>query len=200
MHARINRTGASQMPPLARNVVDTNGVAMLTAWINSLPAISLTGATDGAAYLDADVLQLNATPKASVGSHVSRVEFWDNGVLIGSSLTAPFSLSLSGAHLSAGQHRITARVYDDQGGMSPSSLNSINVMPLELKFQGFSSEGAPMLQTQLPTGRIYTIEYTEDLTHWHPLQSNTANGQALQVQDPNAGAQRFYRLVVQPGS
>jgi uncharacterized repeat protein (TIGR03806 family) len=37
LYARINRTGALQMPPLARNVVNTNAVNAVTEWINSLP-------------------------------------------------------------------------------------------------------------------------------------------------------------------
>ncbi len=34
---RINELGDSQMPPLARNVIDTNAVATIDAWIRSLP-------------------------------------------------------------------------------------------------------------------------------------------------------------------
>jgi uncharacterized repeat protein (TIGR03806 family) len=34
--ARVNRTGADMMPPLARHTIDTAGVALLTEWVNSL--------------------------------------------------------------------------------------------------------------------------------------------------------------------
>lgn len=37
MYLRASAVGANQMPPLAKNVVDTNAVAVLAAWINSLP-------------------------------------------------------------------------------------------------------------------------------------------------------------------
>ncbi|MCW1886836.1 PQQ-dependent sugar dehydrogenase [Luteolibacter flavescens] len=37
LHHRVSITGANQMPPLARNLVDKDGVAMLEAWIASLP-------------------------------------------------------------------------------------------------------------------------------------------------------------------
>lgn len=37
LHHRVSITGENQMPPLARNLVDTEGVAMLAAWIDSLP-------------------------------------------------------------------------------------------------------------------------------------------------------------------
>jgi hypothetical protein len=36
MYHRLNTNGSIQMPPLARNVVDTNAVAVLAAWINSM--------------------------------------------------------------------------------------------------------------------------------------------------------------------
>ena len=34
--ARVNRTGANAMPPLARHQIDTAGVQLLTDWINGL--------------------------------------------------------------------------------------------------------------------------------------------------------------------
>jgi uncharacterized repeat protein (TIGR03806 family) len=34
---RMNRTGPEQMPPLGRNTIDTAGVDLISAWINSLP-------------------------------------------------------------------------------------------------------------------------------------------------------------------
>ncbi|HTU67963.1 MAG TPA: PQQ-dependent sugar dehydrogenase [Steroidobacteraceae bacterium] len=34
--ARVNRTGADAMPPLARHTIDTAGVQLLTNWVNSL--------------------------------------------------------------------------------------------------------------------------------------------------------------------
>jgi glucose/arabinose dehydrogenase/regulation of enolase protein 1 (concanavalin A-like superfamily) len=37
LHHRVSITGENQMPPLARNVVDEAGVAMLAEWIDSLP-------------------------------------------------------------------------------------------------------------------------------------------------------------------
>ena len=37
LHQRVNTVGENQMPPLARNQIDTDGVAMLTEWIESLP-------------------------------------------------------------------------------------------------------------------------------------------------------------------
>lgn len=37
MHNRASRVGPLQMPPLAKNIVDTNAVQLMADWINSLP-------------------------------------------------------------------------------------------------------------------------------------------------------------------
>lgn len=42
MHLRMNTVGVYQMPPLARNTIDTAAVATLESWINSLVPPSLT--------------------------------------------------------------------------------------------------------------------------------------------------------------
>lgn len=41
LHYRVNRVGAEQMPPLARNLIDEQGVAMLEQWIQSIPQESV---------------------------------------------------------------------------------------------------------------------------------------------------------------
>jgi hypothetical protein len=50
LHNRANRVGALQMPPLAKNLVDTNAVQLFADWINSLPAgpgVTLTHTNSG---------------------------------------------------------------------------------------------------------------------------------------------------------
>ncbi|WP_150107231.1 immunoglobulin domain-containing protein [Pedosphaera parvula] len=39
LYTRLNTTGAVEMPPLARNSIDTNAVATVAAWINSLKVL-----------------------------------------------------------------------------------------------------------------------------------------------------------------
>ncbi|RYD24168.1 MAG: hypothetical protein EOP88_01330 [Verrucomicrobiaceae bacterium] len=197
LHSRINRVGQDQMPPLGRNRIDTDAVEMLAAWINSLPSISVSGATDGTAVLSSDNLNLTGTAAAASGTIV-RVEFWDNGVKIGESTEAPYSLTLPGP-LAFGEHQITAVVYDSQGRASSSGPIALNVLPLKLSLS-FNDLGEPLLQTQIPSGRNYVIEYSDDLSlPWSHLENGTANGQMLDVRDPSAPAtHRFYRLRVLP--
>lgn len=197
MYSRVNRVGQDQMPPIARNQIDTNAVSMLAAWINSLPAITVTGATDGSAVLSSDSLTLTGAATAAMGG-ISRVEFWDHGVKLGQSTVSPYTLTLA-SPLVSGDHQITSIVYDSQGGVSSSSPIGLNVLPLRLGLS-FSQPGEPMLQTQIPSGRHYVIEFSDDLTQpWKSLEEGVANGQMLDVSDPAAPAShRFYRLRVLP--
>ena len=98
---RISVLGASQMPPLAKNVVDTKAVTVVADWIKSLPAISATlpenwlhadigdvGLAGDASYLDGqfnliasgadiwdtnDEFQFACTPLTGDGQIVARV-------------------------------------------------------------------------------------------------------------------------------
>lgn len=47
LHTRINRVGNLQMPPLARNLIDTNAVQAVAEWIKGLPRSANTTASSG---------------------------------------------------------------------------------------------------------------------------------------------------------
>ena len=160
------------------------------------PSVALTGLPANPAYLHTDSITLTATA-ADADGNVSRVEFWAGNVKLGQDTTAPYSWSWNGP-LATGGHLLKTIAYDNEGRVTTSSIISVAVMPLKLDFTGFSSNGAPMLHTQIPAGRNYTVSYTEDLKIWHPLQSSTANGQTLDLLDPAAGTRRFYQLRVEP--
>lgn len=60
IHNRASRVGALQMPPIAKNMVDSNAVALIAAWINSLP----TGPGVTLARTNSDVPVSGAFPVA----------------------------------------------------------------------------------------------------------------------------------------
>ncbi|MES2920311.1 MAG: Ig-like domain-containing protein [Verrucomicrobiota bacterium] len=160
------------------------------------PTVELTGLPANPAYLHTDSITLTATA-ADTDGNVSRVEFWDGAVKLGQDTTVPYTWSWTGP-LTAGTHLLKTVAYDNDGRVTTSTTVSVTVLPLKLDFTGFNATGAPMLHTQIPAGRSYTISYTDDLVSWHPLQTSTANGQSLDLQDPAAGARRFYQLKVEP--
>ncbi|MES2440045.1 MAG: Ig-like domain-containing protein [Verrucomicrobiota bacterium] len=161
------------------------------------PSVALSGMPANPAYLNTDSITLTASAADSDGN-VSRVEFWNGNVKLGEDSTPPYSWSWGGP-LAPGNHILKTVAYDNDGRATTSASVSVNVMPLKLDFTGFANNGAPLLQTQIPAGRNYTVFYTDDLEHWHPLESDTADGTVLDIQDPDTGEKkRFYQLKVEP--
>ncbi|HEX3133381.1 MAG TPA: Ig-like domain-containing protein, partial [Planctomycetota bacterium] len=94
MHTRDNSLDpAIKMPPLAKNLVDTQAIAAMESWIASLVTsaeITLTAPTAGAMIVRSTATTVNA---AITGSAViSSVDFLANGTVVGSDATAPFSI------------------------------------------------------------------------------------------------------------
>jgi mono/diheme cytochrome c family protein len=162
------------------------------------PTVALNGLSAGSTFLSSDNLTLIANAFDLDGSIV-RVEFWDGNVKLGEATTAPYAWTWNGP-LSLGNHNISAIAYDNEGRITNSTVVAVNVMPLQLTLTG--ATGSPPLmnlhfQTQLPAGRAYEIEWSEDFVTWHNLQSGVSTGQVLNVQAGTSNAtNRFYRLRV----
>jgi hypothetical protein len=72
------------------------------------PTVSLTAPAPGAIVSGA--VTLTATASDNVG--VTRVEFYVDGALLGSSTTAPYAYSWNSSALADGSHTLTAKAYD----------------------------------------------------------------------------------------
>lgn len=120
--------GGIQMPPLAKNMVDQAGIALLADWINSLPTntapvVTLTAPTAGSVFLQADTINLSAT--ASDADGIQRVEFYDGTNKIGEDTAAPYQYAWTGAL--QGTHTITAVAIDTVGNNTISTPATITV-------------------------------------------------------------------------
>ncbi|MES2149174.1 MAG: Ig-like domain-containing protein [Pseudomonadota bacterium] len=71
------------------------------------------------------IITLSAPAIDNIG--VTRVEFYIDGALKGTSLTAPFALSLNSAQLANGPHSLVTKAYDAAGNMGTSAPLSFNV-------------------------------------------------------------------------
>lgn len=89
-------------------------------------------------------ITLNATASDNVG--VSKVEFYVDGVLKGSSTSAPYAMSLNSTSLSNGSHSLVAKAYDAANNIGTSSAVSFSVNNQTstqlMKNGGFESAGA----------------------------------------------------------
>lgn len=88
------------------------------------PVVSVTSPTSGANFTCGASVQVTAGASDPDG-FVSRVEFLDNGVLISSDTTAPYSAAWVASP--AGSHGLTARAIDDAGGSTTSSAVNVTV-------------------------------------------------------------------------
>lgn len=89
-----------------------------------LPTVAVTSPSNGASFTCAASVQVTASASDADG-FVSRVEFLDNGALISSDTTAPYSASWIASP--AGSHALTARAIDDTGGSATSSAVNVTV-------------------------------------------------------------------------
>jgi chitinase len=88
------------------------------------PVVSITSPTIGANFTCGASVQVTASASDPDG-FVSRVEFLDNGVLISSDTSAPYSATWVASP--AGSHGLTARAIDDAGGSTTSSAVNVTV-------------------------------------------------------------------------
>lgn len=88
------------------------------------PVVSVTSPTSGANFTCGASVQVTASASDPDG-FVSRVEFLDNGALISSDTTAPYSATWVASP--AGSHALTAKATDDAGGSTTSPATNVTV-------------------------------------------------------------------------
>jgi len=89
-----------------------------TIIFNAPPLVALTNPTNDAVFVAPSSLTLEATA-SDVDGFVTKVEFMSDGLKIGQSTTAPYSIVWNNPPL--GLHALTAVATDDQGGVQASS-------------------------------------------------------------------------------
>jgi hypothetical protein len=92
--------------------------------VNLPPAVAVTAPADGSAFATPASITIDADASDSDGS-VAKVDFYHDGVLIGTDTSAPYSATWTGA--TVGVHSLTARATDNRGGTTTSSPVSVTV-------------------------------------------------------------------------
>ena len=87
------------------------------------PTVSITNPTNNATFASPGDVLIEATA-SSANSTISKVEFFDNGALLGEDTTSPFSFT---TNMTAGSHSLTAKATDATGASTISSAISITV-------------------------------------------------------------------------
>ena len=180
-----------KMPPLARNLVDTNAVAVMADWINSLPGIPA---------LAPPVITPNG------GDYVSKIGVTltppDNNAAIYYTLDG--SLPTTNSRLYSGTFNLTSNATVSANAFEAGYNNSVAasalflVQPLSFISEAYTNQQFRMGLLGV-TGSNYVLEASTDLLNWIPISTNIAPGNSFDVVDPNASnfPNRFYRVLEQ---
>lgn len=128
-------------------VTQANGLRLWSApvWVDqggTPPTVSASeSGTSG-------TISLAATASDNVG--VSRVEFYVDGVLVGTDTTAAYSLSLNSTTLANGSHSLTAKAFDAAGNSATSTAVAFTV-------SNTTADTAPPTVSATETGTSGTI-------------------------------------------
>ena len=93
---------------------------------NTPPSVNITSPVAGASFTEPAALNVSADASDAGGS-VTRVDFYANGVPIGSDSSSPFSIV--SANVPAGTYALTAKATDNLGAESTSSPVLVTVLP-----------------------------------------------------------------------
>jgi hypothetical protein len=94
--------------------------------VNQSPAVALTSPAAGATSPEPGSFQLAATASDPDGT-VLRVDFLQNGQVVGTVTTSPYQFTLSG--LPAGDYRLAARATDNLGATATTDPVTVAVLP-----------------------------------------------------------------------
>lgn len=184
---------AIKMPSLARNLIDSNAVALMAQWINSLPGtpalapptISPSSGTE-AGYVDVTVQPSAAgetlhytldgtTPTATSLTYTGPLRLTNDTIFNVNAWETGFADSV----IASAQYSIVAGPYFAGPG---SFVNG----GFEMSFVGTA-------------GASYVLQTSTNLLQWTSVATNVANVSPFTLIDTNApSAERFYRVIQLP--
>ncbi|HXT12522.1 MAG TPA: FN3 associated domain-containing protein [Candidatus Angelobacter sp.] len=187
---RINTNApAIKMPPLARNVIDTNAVQVFTDWINSLPGVPALAPPgiipNGGSFVRiANVALQSPDPNASIY------------YTLDGSLPTTNSLLYTGAFNLFTNATVSASAFETNYMNSAEASAAFLIQPLYFTYEGFSNS-VFRLRIAGMTGSNYVLEASTNLQDWTPLLTNTAVTNIVDLMDPQATnfPYRFYRIL-----
>lgn len=189
---RMNTNDATiKMPPLARNLIDTNAMAVFVAWINSLPgtpALSPPLITPNGGSFAGSVNVTLTPPDANAALYYT----------LDGSLPTTNSFLYSGAFTLFGNATVSANAFETNYINSVAAKAFFAVQPLYFTSQGFVGDVFQLGLTGA-TGSNYVLQATTNFSTWTSVSTNTAPATLFYLVDPQATnfPYRFYRVLQQ---
>ena len=190
---RLNTNApAVRMPPLGRNLIDTNAVQVILDWINSLPgtpAQAPPGITPyGGNYFKSVTVALVAPDtNATIYYTLDGTAPTTNSLLY----AGPFNVSRNAT--------IAASAWRTGYNNSVAATALFYITPVQFTAASFATNHQFQLGFLGVAGSNYVLQASTNLLNWTAISTNTATTNAFYLYDPSATnfRQRFYR-VLQP--
>ena len=192
---RVNTNDpAIKMPPLARNLIDTNAVQVITDWINSLPGLPALAPPNitppGGTFTTASVMVSLAQTNTN-----AVIYYTLDGTIPTTnspSYNVPFNLTNS----------VTLRANATAPGFDTSVASLAQfTLPTSPYFTGslFVTNGQFQLTLNGAQGSTYILQASTNLTDWLPIATNVPTTNLFNLMDTNAAnfPHRFYRVIQQ---
>jgi len=176
------------------SLYNMTGVVFVVMAANVPPSVSITNPANGAVFAAPATAAIQATASDTDGT-VTNVQFFTNGISLGSIRNPPYSLVVS--NLTAGNYALSAAATDNGGLSRTSSAVNISVVtptPLTLSSPTVTNGQFQFGYTANP-GLRYAVQNSSNLLSWSSVQTNTAAGNnVLYGATFDIQALRFYRV------
>lgn len=124
--AQLN--GEHQIKVVAYDEANNSNLSQVSITVdidNTPPTVNLTNPVDGSNLTTAQILPISA--EATDNNNVAKVEFFNDGVLISTDTTSPYTYNLAVDGAMNGTHVLSAKAYDDHGNSSISNNAALTV-------------------------------------------------------------------------
>jgi len=179
-----------KMPPLARNLVDSNAMTAVAAFINGLPITLLNSPViipNGGIF--------NASANVSLSPPDANAAMY---YTLDGTPPSTNSLFYSGAFLLTNTATVTA--YATEPGFTDSLASSALFTLYPDLLSGYTSNGVFTLPLSGAPNMTYILEASTNLVDWVPISTNVPGSSPFFLTDPNAASfpTRFYRALQSP--
>lgn len=195
LYDRMNTTDpVIKMPSLARNLIDSNAVAVVAGWINSLAGTP--------AEAPPTIVPAGGTFPGPVTVTLQPPD--TNAVLyytLDGSLPTTNSLQYMAPFVLTSSAQVNANAFETGFINSVAATAQFTIVTnLLFSLPSYSSNGAFQVRFTAPTGHTYIFQASTDLAHWVPVSTNTPGSSLFDWTDPGASnyPARFYRVVQLP--
>lgn len=188
LYGRMDSTDDSvKMPPLARNLVDTNAVQVMGDWINSLagtPALAPPTITPAGGEFDNSVSVALQHPDPTAMIYYT----------LDGSLPTNTSALFAGAIVLTNNSTLRAKAFDTNYVDSVAANATFIINPAQFTSVALTN-GVVHLFFTGTSGATYVLQASTNLVDWVPVATNVAPATLFEMVDPQASQfqSRFYR-------